>query len=361
MVVREGRRDLSTGIEGPGMGTSRRSTAGAKIDVDSLALIVDALPVGIVVVDESGRIVLANNAAADTFGWAPHQMLGRPVEDLIPEELQTTHSSQRGEYVLDPSPRPMGTGRLLRGRRSDGSTILVEAALSPIVLGGVTHVVTSIRDITEQVDAEQIARREESWRAVLDDRMRIARDLHDSVIQDLFATGLTVANIMSVSDEPVTTTLERVVTQLDTSIRRLREAVFQLHAHFSPDDNFQWLVRDATRVLGFEPKLIVRGDLSGLTPDLLVDIEVVLRECLSNVARHAQASGAIVTIGIDDRELVVKVADNGMGMVGAGQASMGTGFRSLEERARQRGGHTAVEASAEDGTTVTWRVPLRSH
>lgn len=361
MVVRKGAAEMSVGMERSGTGTPRLATEGDKVGVGPLALIFDALPIGVLVVEESGRMVLANRAAGDIFGWAPEQMVGGPVENLIPEELRAIHRGHRDEYAVSPAIRPMGKGRLLRGRRSDGSSMVVEAALSPITLQGVAHVVAVVRDVTEEVDAENLARREESWRAVLDDRMRIARDLHDSVIQDLFATGLTVANVMSAAEEPVTGVLERVVSQLDTSIRRLREAVFQLHAHFSPDDDFQWLARDAARVLGFQPELIVDGDLTALTPDLLVDIEVVLRECLSNVARHAEASQAIITVGIHDGEVVVTVADNGVGMESIGRVSMGTGFRSLEERARQRGGRTAVDSSSVDGTTVSWMVPLRSH
>ncbi len=359
MVVREGRRGMSISMETQGAREPGLATTRGKADVGSLAVVVDALPVGVLVVDESGQIVLANDAAVDIFGWTADQLLRRPVEDLIPEEQWSSHRDHRAEYAKNPSVRRMDQGRLLRALRADGSMVVVDAALSPVVLDGIAHVVVTVWDMTERVDAEQVARREESWRAVLDDRMRIARDLHDSVIQDLFATGLTVANVMSASDETVTAMLERVAEQLDTAIRRLREAVFQLHAHFSPDDNFQWLVRDATRVLGFEPGLTVTGDLTALTSDLLIDIEVVLRECLSNVSRHAEASEAHITVEVGD-EVVVSVADNGVGLEGGGRESMGTGFRSLEERARQRGGQTLVESSPGEGTTVVWRVPLPS-
>lgn len=350
---------MSVEMERQGAGKPGLATAGGKVDVGTLALVVDALAVGVLVVDESGQIALANDAAGDIFGWTADQLLGRTVEDLIPEEQSSSHRHHRAEYARSPSVRQMEEGRLVRALRADGSVVVVEAALSPVVLDGMAHVVATVWDVTARVDAEQTARREESWRAVLDDRMRIARDLHDSVIQDLFATGLTVANVMSASDEPLTAMLERVAEQLDTAIRRLRESVFQLHAHFSPDDNFQWLVRDATRVLGFEPGLTVRGDLTALTPDLLIDIEVVLRECLSNVSRHAEASKAHISVEVED-EVVVSLVDNGVGLEGGGMASMGTGFRSLEERARQRGGRTVVESSPGNGTTVVWRVPLRS-
>ncbi len=347
------------GTERPGTDALRLARQGGVLDYDSLAVTIDALPLGLLVVDESGRIVLTNTAAGEIFGWPPGRLVDRSVENLIPEDVRANHRRYRSDYAQSPSVRRMGAGRFLRCLRSDGSTLTAEVALSPIVVGGIPHVVTTVRDITEQVDAEQVARREESWRAVLDDRMRIARDLHDSVIQDLFATGLTVANLLSISEESMTGALERVISQLDTSIRRLREAVFQLHANFPPDDGFQWVVRDATRVLGFEPRLIVRGDLRLVTPDLLVDVEVVLRECLSNVARHARATETSITIEQDVDEVIVTVADNGVGMESGAAPAIGTGFRSLDERARQRGGRTSVESSPADGTNVVWRVPLR--
>lgn len=318
-------------------------------------LIVESTASGIVVTDADGRIGMVNSAAAELFGWDAADLLGRPVEELVPEAHREAHRRQRSDYVERPAVRPMGEGRLLEGLRADGASFIVEVGLSPIVLDGSVHAVATVRDITDRVDAEALARREEAWRAVLQDRSRIARDLHDGVIQELFAAGLTLANVASASGDDATRTLEGVIERLDDSIRRLRSAVFQLHPR-GPRQDLRRIVEDAASVLGFEPDLVITGDPSSLDPALRADVESVMRECLSNIAHHARASSASIHVTISDGEVSVQVVDDGVG-IGSERPSSGMGLRSLEERAVHRGGEARFHPSPEGGTSVLWRVP----
>jgi signal transduction histidine kinase len=185
--------------------------------------------------------------------------------------------------------------------------------------------------------------------------MRIARDLHDSVIQELFAAGLTLAGIEASVGAPFDETITEVIERLDGGMRRLREAVFGLHGRRGARD-IPILVKEAGRILGFEPDLTVVGDEVEMPDALWGDIDKVIRECLTNVARHSGATEASVRVSLTPDEVTVKVTDNGRGL--EGRSESGTGFRSLEERAATRGGVLEVGESAAGGATISWRVPV---
>lgn len=225
-----------------------------------LRLVLNSVPSGLLMVDGNGLITMANAAMFDLFRWSPSDLIGRPVEDLVPGSLQETHRQHRCDFGRSPSIRAMGEGRLLHGRRSDGSKFMVEVALSPISIGGAPQVLAVVRDITAHVDAEALARSQHAFQAVSEDRMRIARDLHDSVIQELFAAGLTIANAAASVEGPIADLLTRLIGTLDTSIRHLRGAIFEFRAVEEAGDDIRKIVAEATRILGFEPELTIAGD-----------------------------------------------------------------------------------------------------
>ena len=339
----------------PSSAEGQLATFGGHATLELLTRVFDSVSNGILVVTAEGVITLANAAIFDLFGWSPADLVGEPIERLIPEHLLEVHREHRTGYVDNPSARPMGHGRLLHARRVDGSMFLTEVALSPTQLDGEMHVIAVVRDITARVDAEEVARHEKALQAVSDDRMRLARDLHDAVIQNLFAAGLVVANVSSTVDPQVAETLSRVVDMLDESIRHLRGAVFELHSRREREGELEKIVVEAERVLGFQPDLEIEGDLDAIPPRLREDLAAVIRESLSNIARHARATQASVAVTIEDT-LMVQISDDGVGM-GSDDVA-GTGLRSITERAERRGGQARFESTPGGGTTVLWRAPL---
>lgn len=120
-----------------------------------LHLVVESTPNALVMLDDLGRITLANSTAERMFGYAREELMGQPVEILIPERLRLNHPEYRRGFMADPKARPMGAGRDLFGRRKDGTEIPVEIGLSPITTGEGVRVLAAIVDITGRKRAEQ--------------------------------------------------------------------------------------------------------------------------------------------------------------------------------------------------------------
>ena len=218
------------------------------------------------------------------------------------------------------------------------------------------------------VALELAASRAEAERlSVYQDRDRIARDLHDLVIQRLYATGMSLQGTMPMISRPeVADRVSRAVDDMDQTIREIRGAIFALQARDAggPSDPRAGIVRmveEMTAALGFAPSLRLGAGLRTLNSDELTQQAlIVLREALSNMARHAGASRADVTVDVSqDGILSVIVTDDGIGLPEGGRRS---GLRNLAERAEKLGGELrlgqAEPAAPRPGTRLEWRVPV---
>jgi signal transduction histidine kinase len=203
------------------------------------------------------------------------------------------------------------------------------------------------------------ARADQQRLGVLEDRDRIARDLHDHVIQRLFAAGLSLQSIAaSVNDDAVDQRLTRTVAELDETIRQIRTAIFALQ-----DDSSRSLRGTALAVVDqLAPLLPVRpvvelvGPLDTVSDDAIIaDVEAVLRESLTNVAKHAQAAHIRVRIQADSQRLDLTVIDNGVGL---GASTRRSGLANLDRRAERRGGYLDITNSPEGGLRLQWSIPM---
>lgn len=197
--------------------------------------------------------------------------------------------------------------------------------------------------------------------ALLEDRDRIARDLHDLVIQRLFAVGLQLQGASRLAVRPqVVDRLQSAVTELDATIRDIRSTIFELNfrpGQTSLRSDLRELVSSYAATLGFEPVTQVRGPLdSTVNDDLQIQVLAVLREALSNVARHARASACQVEVEVTDTEILVSVTDDGVGIAESVRES---GVRNIRSRAADAGGSLLLRRREPRGTALTWRAPLR--
>lgn len=198
--------------------------------------------------------------------------------------------------------------------------------------------------------------------ALFEDRERIARDLHDTVIQRLFAVGLSLQGSLRLIDDPkLVGRLESAVDELDTTVREIRSAIFELHTPRllgnSARQSTIALSAELARTLGFEPTVHFDGPVdASVDDDLAEHLLAVQREALANVAKHSFSTMVDLTLSSAGGVLSLVVADDGVGP--AACHAGGQGLENMRSRARQLGGDCTLEPRDGGGSVLRWTVPL---
>ena len=281
-------------------------------------------------------------------------LLADPADnDGPPSHLSTV--TEAGPLMILPlrgTGQPRGVLSLIRtrGRRPFSPTDLAMAA------GFASHASVAL-ELADSRAAEQRL-------VLLEDRDRIARDLHDHVIQELFAIGLSLEGAAAQLD-PTSKLGERIqrrAQDIDRTIRRIRTSIFQLRGNFiDTEDGLRQRIlevgADLTPALGFTPHVAFAGlvDLN-LDAELVDDVLACVREALTNVAKHAEASTAVVDVVMADGEITVTVTDDGIGPAGATRSS---GTANLRSRAEKWNGSFEMAPAPARGTVVTWKARIR--
>jgi signal transduction histidine kinase len=206
------------------------------------------------------------------------------------------------------------------------------------------------------------ARAEQQRVVMLDERERIAADLHDHVIQRLFAAGLSLqSTAATLGPGKVTDRILTTVDDLDATIRQIRTSIFRLQQ--MPQTRVYGLrarlldiATDVASVLGVEPTVRLSGVIDVLPDDFAEDVVAVVRESLTNVARHARANSVEVDVAATTDRLTVDVRDDG---VGIGPTDRRSGLDNLRRRAERRGGTIELRPREPNGTWLCWSIPLR--
>lgn len=282
---------------------------------------------------------------------------GEPLRVGTPHELEGMSPSGAGELdvgpvMIVPLTGSEGTLGVLTAARRTGRPAFTADELD-MAAGFAAQAAVAI-ELAE-------ARAEQQRAAMLDERDRIAADLHDHVIQRLFATGLSLQSVAGlVGPGRAADRIRQAITDLDDTISQIRTSIFQLHQtpQVTPSGvrgELLAVVTDATVALGFEPAVRFAGLLEGtLSGEVVADLVAVLREALSNVARHAHARSVDVQVTATPERVCVEVHDDGDGMSDAGRRS---GLANLRHRAERRGGGFTLTARDPHGTLLRWWVP----
>lgn len=238
-----------------------------------------------------------------------------------------------------------------------GLIVLSWGADTPLDVGETMDLLTSFADRMGLAIEAGRAQRQRSHAALLEDRDRIARDMHDHVIQRLFAAGLTLQAVGRHTEGKVAERIDGIVDELDRAVKDIRSAIFELH-HGFPEGGLgpelEAVLERAALAFGFVPDVSFEGRLADI-PDVMVpDVVAVVREALSNVAKHAHATDARVSVSLGD-DLVVTVIDNGIGLP---RTTGRSGLANLAERAAGYGGTFEAERLEPSGTLLRWSVPL---
>jgi PAS domain S-box-containing protein len=303
-----------------------------------------------------GIITSWNKGAERIYGYSAEEAVGQPISMLVPPERPNEipnilESIRRGEKVDH-----FETVRMTK----DGRRLDISLTVSPIrnSAGDTLGASTIARDITERKRAE-----EAMWQVREGERRRIARDLHDGVLQDLSYTAATMQLIMLESEgASLGEGLQRAIDALRRSAQGLRDAVNDLRLEEEQDRPFLQLVkslvqRNRARAGGCEITLEVReGFPSTPLGETGTQVSRIIQEAITNARRHSGAKRVSVTLKVEGSDLVAEVSDDGQGF--GPETPPGVGLSSMRERAALIGGELEIQSEPRRGTSVRVRVPL---
>jgi signal transduction histidine kinase len=336
---------------------------GLALEISGADLVVLALPAG------NGTQLVIEHAVGEGAGEALGVVLpvagsvsglvlasGKPLslDDFGGDErvaLVAQEHMRLGPAVVFPLGAPGNVRGILTAGRRPGSMPLAPPAVE-MLISFAAQAAIGLELAAHRRDAQRFA--------VFEDRDRIARDLHDLVIQRLYATGMSLESLatrMGESDNG--RRVSSAVDALDETIKEIRTAIFSLHSRPAASEadlraQILEVVDGATGALGFAPALRMSGRFDEMPADAGEHLLGALREGLSNAARHASASKVEVTVEAGP-ELILLVRDNGIGLKETGRRS---GLANLAERAEMLGGTMHAGPADSGGTELEWRVPL---
>lgn len=322
------------------------------------------------IVQSSDDAMLALGPELTIQTWSPgaQRLLGYRSDEIVGHSMQV--------LVVDESPPQFdaAVGHVRAGRRvqaydtrwrhREGAAVDVGVAVAAmrevqnLDLIGFSVVA---RDISHRLRTQAELAEARALQEVMNDRDRIARDLHDMVIQRVFAAEMMLHSAATLVIRPeVAERIETVIGELDGAIQDLRTTIFALHGGWQRSTSVRGQVLDLATAaqdgLGFSPNVRFDGPVdTTVTDEVAVQVLAVLREALTNIARHAQASSASVVLKVADGEVVLQVTDDGRGFDTARHQG---GLRNFRERAESHGGRFELHSELGAGTRIDWRVPL---
>ncbi len=343
-------------------------------------ILFESAPNGVIVVDSQGVIVLINTQMGKKFGYRREELIGRPVEMLIPKRFRSGHSDLRKGFKLDPQVRAMGAGRDLFGERKDGSEFPIEIGLNPIRAIAGDFVMATVVDITarkhamEQISAGVVERddlRRRLMQAQEDERLRLAHELHDQTGQNLAAVMLALKGLEPLLCESGRYRMSGLRTQLDQMGKSLHRVAWELRPASMDElglaSALANYVSEWSEQYGIEADFHCRdAKLDSLPEEVRTTIYRVVQEGLTNIAKHA--SGAtIISVVVDraDAVLQLTIEDNGSGFDAGSQTGLAgarwgdrLGLPGMRERLSLIGAHLEIDSSIGVGTTIFVRIPL---
>jgi len=325
----------------------------------------DASNDAIFIIDATTMVFsFVNDGAVRLTGYERAELLTMTPLNLDPYTSEAEQRAILGSIVANEEASLLRVSTI---RRRDGSEVPVEITFQSGRVRNDRHtwVITLARDIgprlahEEEVGRSAQARRDvEALVAVVADRERIARNLHDNVIQRLFGECLRLQSALPLLDESSATRARTTIELLDDTIRELRTSVFSLQGAVAAPGGLRGrilsAVSDSAAALGFDPRLQFDGPIETMDQHISEELLSVLREALSNIAQHADAQAARVAVDLGS-EVVLTVSDDGVGV--PEEVIGGRGVANMFERAHRLGGDADIANQRSGGAVLTWRVP----
>jgi PAS domain S-box-containing protein len=349
--------------------------------IEEFAILFDSAPNGVMVVDKRGRIVLLNARMEEKFGYPQGELIGQPVEVLVPVRFCKGHSALREGFARVPRSRSMGGGRDLYALRKDGSEFPVEIRLNPIRSGEDNLVMVTVVDISarklaaEQLNAARIERENLQRRFIQaqeQERLRLAHELHDQTGQNLAAATLEIKSLEGAADEAIRPRFRRLGRLLEMMGRTLHKIAWELRP--ASIDELGLSIALANYVAEWGEQCGIATDfhcdqteIAGLSDEICTVIYRVVQEALTNIVKHARGATSVsVVIERVNPQVRLTIEDNGCGFdpgAASGPGSLrngGLGIAGMRERLTLIGAELEIESSPGSGTAVFARIPAEA-
>ena len=327
----------------------------------------------IITVDDQQRVVIFNAAAEQVFGVRQAEAYGSPLDRFIPERFRAAHAGHMRQFgETGTSSRRMGHQRIVAGLRANGEEFPIDASISQIESHGRHFYTVILRDVTQRVRAEQALResREEIKELALaannlreQEKSRVARELHDELGQALTALKIDVVWMKQNLSAP-TSELAGKLTEMQLLVDGTVSATRRISADLRPlvlDDlglaaAVEWLAQSFTTRTGVACELAIAAGLE-LEEPYATTVFRVLQECLTNIAKHAEATQVEVSLHREGNVTILNVEDNGRGFDTSAPRKPGSfGLLGMRERAALLGGEIKMESEPGRGTRMELRI-----
>lgn len=334
-----------------------------------LADILDIAEDAIIVTEHDRSIMLFNQGAVKLFGYDPDEVLGKPIDLLLPERFRTGHLDINA-FSHDPEPaHRMAQRREMFGLKKDGSEFPAEASISALRVGERTTFTVIVRDITDRLRTERQLQSltTELMTAQEEERRRIARELHDDVNQRLALLAIDMANLLSdPSTLPPCTqeTIQSLNQQLVKISDDVRRMAYQFHPSILDDLGLtaalKHMADEWSEKTGIKTVIVQEEMADPLPRDIASCLYRVAQEGLANIMKHARAARVELELTCDDQEITLSIYDTGVGfdLKDIRARHPGLGLVNMRERVRSVRGRLDIRSELGRGTHILVHIPF---